>query len=249
MLVSELMLQQTQVARVIPKYEAFLARFTTASSCASAPVGAVVELWAGLGYNRRAVNLHRCAVAVMEEYGGSLPCDLARLLALPGVGPYTARAVLVYAFEQPVCPLDVNTARPLVRALGITAQSDADALVPADDAWAWAEGLMDLGAVTCTRRSPACGTCPWRTVCAWHRAGHPEPDPAAPAGRQSRFEGSDRQGRGRLVDALRLGPVVRSAIPLACGWPDDPPRAARAAESLVREGLARWLDDHLALPD
>ena len=246
-LVSELMLQQTQVARVVPKYEAFVVRFPTVSSCAAAPVGEVVQLWAGLGYNRRAVNLHRTATAVVERHGGALPDDVDALLALPGIGPYTARAVLAFAFEQPVCPLDVNTARPLARAFGVVAQADADAMVPSDSAWEWTQALMDIGALVCTRRDPSCVSCPWEPVCEWRRRGGP--DPAAPAGRQSRFEGSDRQGRGRLVDALRRGPVPPSDLARVMGWPDDADRAARVAATLVADGLARCLGDgRYALP-
>jgi len=245
-LVSELMLQQTQVARVVPKYLAFVERFPSADVCAAAPVAEVVRLWAGLGYNRRAVNLHRTAVAVVEA--GEFPSTLEGLLALPGIGPYTARAVMAFAFERAVCPLDVNTARPLVRAWGVEAQADADALVPSGDAWRWNEALMDLGALVCTRRSPACGSCPVASTCRWRRAGGE--DPAAPAGRQSRFVGSDRQGRGRLVDALRSGPVLASELPHVMGWPDEPERAVRVASGLVADGLAcRGPGGVLTLPD
>lgn len=245
-LVSELMLQQTQVPRVLPKYEAFLARFPTPASCAAAPVGDVVRSWAGLGYNRRAVNLHRAAVAVVQRHGGSLPDDVDALLALPGVGPYTARAVLAFAFERAVCPLDVNTARPLARAFAVTSQAEADAVVPRESAWQWNQALMDLGATVCTRRAPSCESCPLVGQCAWGGVGT---DPAAPAGRQSRFEGSDRQGRGRLVDALRVGPVSADDLAPVMGWPDDVARAERVAATLVADGLAcRSGDGDYALP-
>src|SRR5205814_252817 len=141
-LVSELMLQQTQVPRVLPKFVAFLARFPTPASCAAPAVGEVVREWAGLGYNRRAVNLHRAAVAVVERHGGELPDDLDALLALPGVGPYTARAVLAFAFERDVGLVESNTARVLARTRGDhlsrrQAQALADQLVPPGDGWAW----------------------------------------------------------------------------------------------------------------
>jgi A/G-specific adenine glycosylase len=247
-LVSELMLQQTQVARVLPKYRAFLALFPTPAACAAAPVGEVVRAWAGLGYNRRAVNLHRTAVAVSERHGGALPRDLVSLLALPGLGPYTARAVLAFAFEQPVCPLDVNTARPLARAASVVSQADADALVPAQHAWRWNQALMDLGALVCTRRSPRCGDCPVAESCDWRAGGGA--DPSAPASKQSRFDGSDRQGRGRLVGALRNGPVAPVDLAAAMGWPDDPARAHAIAATLVTDGLADLLSDgSYALPD
>jgi A/G-specific adenine glycosylase len=239
-LVSELMLQQTQVARVVPRWLAFLDRFPTPAACAAAPAGDVIDAWAGLGYNRRAVNLHRCAAAVVERHGGRLPDDLDGLLALPGVGPYTARAVLAFAFERDVCPLDVNTARPLARAFGVADQAGADALVPPGRGWQWGQALMDLGALVCTRRAPRCDDgCPLRPGCRWRQSGPATPDPAAPASRQSTFAGSDRQGRGRLVDALRLGPLAPAQLAAAAGWPADPARAARAADSLVADGLAR----------
>jgi A/G-specific adenine glycosylase len=235
-LVSELMLQQTQVPRVVPKYLAFVERFPAPATAAAAPVGDVVKAWAGLGYNRRAVNLHRTATAVAEA--GRFPDTLEGLLALPGIGPYTARAVLAFAFERPVCPLDVNTARPLARAYGVETQADADALVPADaaDAWRWNEALMDLGALVCTRRDPTCDSCPLESACQWRKNGGA--DPAAPASRQSRFVGSDRQGRGRLVDALRHGPVLPDDLPHVMGWPTDANRAARVAQTLLADGLA-----------
>lgn len=247
-LVAETMLQQTQVGRVQERFGPFLARFPTPVVCASRPAGEVVRAWAGLGYNRRALNLHRAAVVVVEAHGGRLPDDLDRLLALPGVGPYTARAVLTFAFERDVTPLDVNTARPIVRAWGARHQDQADALIPSGRGWEWNQSLMDIGALVCIRRSPRCGDCPLAAACQWHLAGHPEPDPAAPAGRQSRFEGSDRQGRGRLLDALRRGPVHFDEVARAAGWPDDPLRATRVAGTLVADGLAVDRDGTLHLP-
>jgi A/G-specific adenine glycosylase len=261
-LVSELMLQQTQVARVVPRWHAFLARFPTATVCAEAGVGAVVEEWAGLGYNRRAVNLHRCAVAVVERHGGALPDDLDALLALPGVGPYTARAVLAFAHEHDVAVVDTNVGRVLARTVGRAltgreAQARADALVPAGEGWAWNQAVLDLGALVCTKRQPRCGRCPVAARCAWHRRGGDGPDPATGShgvGRpQSRFEGSFRQGRARLLDALRsgarLGPGEWAD---ACGWVDRPDggrAAARAAAALVADGLAATTPDgSLVLP-
>jgi A/G-specific adenine glycosylase len=247
-LVSELMLQQTQVARVVPKHRAFLAEFPTAAACASAPVGDVVRAWAGLGYNRRAVNLHRAAMAVVEHHGGALPDDLDSLLALPGVGPYTARAVLVFAFGHDIGLVDTTAGRVLARLVAgrplrpNEAQAVADAAVPAGDSWRWGQAVFDLGALVCLKTSPRCDDCPVRTDCAWATAGFPEPDPvvgsAGISGTQSRFAGSDRQGRGRLVDALRRGPVAFDDLPAVMGWPDDPDRAARVAATVVADGLA-----------
>ena len=249
-LVSELMLQQTQVARVVPRWEAFLTRWPTAAACASDPVAEVVIAWAGLGYNRRALNLHRCAVAVCERHDGVLPADRGALERLPGVGPYTARAVLAFAFEREVGVVDVNAARVITRAVVGTAsppaalQRTADALVPRGRAWAWNQAILDLGATVCTARSPDCARCPLRTRCAWRRRGGP--DPAARPRRPTPFEGSDRQARGRLLDALRAGPVLDAGA--ACGLVADAARTSRVATALVADGLATWDGPTLRLP-
>jgi A/G-specific adenine glycosylase len=243
------MLQQTQVPRVIPKYHSFLERFPTAASCAKAPVADMVRAWAGLGYNRRAVNLHRAAVAVVERHGGEFPDDLGALMALPGVGPYTARAVLTFAFGRDVGIVESNTGRVLARVAGrplsqTESQRVADELVPDGDGWAWNQAMIDLGATVCLRRRPKCGECPVATHCRWDVG----PDPAAPANKQSTFDGSDRQGRGRLVDAMRIAPVAFDDIPTAAGWPEDPARAHRVADTLITDGLAVELDGTLRLP-
>lgn len=241
------MLQQTQVARVVLRWHAFLTRFPTAMACAAAPVSDVIDEWVGLGYNRRAVSLHRLACDCVERHGGRVPDSLDDLLALSGVGRYTARAVLVFAFERPVGVLDTNVGRVLARRCGrplapAQAQGMADAAVPDEAPWAWNQAMLDLGALVCTARSPGCGTCPLAEGCAWFAAGRPDPDPAkgsAGVGRgQSRFDGSDRQGRGRLVDALRRGSVTADAVAVTAGWPDDEPRARRVAAGLVADGLA-----------
>jgi A/G-specific adenine glycosylase len=256
-LVCEVMAQQTQVARVADRWGPFLERFPTPAACAEAPVAELVRWWRGMGYNRRAVNLHRCAAAVCADHDGRLPDDLAALMALPGIGPYTARAVLAFAFERDVGIVDTNAARVLARWEGrrLTAreaQAAADAAVVPGQAWAWNQAILDLAAAVCTRRAPRCGTCPAADRCAWHAAGNPVPDPAdgsaGVSGGQSRFDGSDRQGRGRLVDALRAGPLDRPDLAVAAGWPDDPSRAERAADALVADGLATWRGDELHLP-
>jgi A/G-specific adenine glycosylase len=249
-LVSELMLQQTQVARVIPKYAAFLDRFPAPAACAGAPAGDVIRLWAGLGYNRRALQLHGAAGVVVQRHGGRLPETLAALEALPGVGPYTARAVLAFAFERDEAVLDANARRALSRTLGRQVrQRDADALVPPGRGWAWNQAVLDLGATVCRPR-PLCSTCPLAAAraCAWHAAGGAPPDPWRPGPRQSRFEGSDRQGRGLLLKALRRGAVPWSDVPAAMGWPDARDRARAVAEALVAEGLAAASEQGLALP-
>jgi A/G-specific adenine glycosylase len=253
-LVSELMLQQTQVARVVPRFEAFMATFPTAATCAAAPLSEVVRAWAGLGYNRRAVNLHRAAGVVVARHDGTVPGGLADLVALPGVGPYTARAVLAFAYEADVGVVEVNSDRVLARAVAgrrlgrPEAQAVADALVPEGAGWAWNQAMLDLGATICTRTSPRCDRCPVARACAWSAAGRPSPDPAGPAGRQSTFVGSDRQGRGRLVDGLRRGPVALGDVAAVAGWPLEPARAARVAATLVADGLAVRVGDALHLP-
>ena len=247
-LVSELMLQQTQVPRVVTRWHEFVERFPDARACASAPAGDVVRAWQGLGYNRRAVNLHRCAVQVVERHGGVLPDDLDALLALPGIGPYTARAVLVFAHGRDIGLVDTNAGRFVARAgagralTAREAQEVADRLVPEGHGWAWGQAVFDLGALVCTKRTPRCGDCPIVATCAWASAGWPDPDPVAGSAGistpQSVFHGSDRQGRGRLVDALRAAPVRAADLAAVMGWPDDAARAERVASTLLADGLA-----------
>lgn len=258
-LVAEAMLQQTQVARVVDRWPRFLERFPTPSGCAAAPVGDVIAEWAGLGYNRRAVALHRTASAVVDRHGGLIPEGLADLLALPGVGPYTARAVRVFAYEIDDAVVDTNVARILARATGRSlrpapVQALADAAVPPGRGWMWNQALLDVGAGWCTSRTPRCDDgCPVAAAgcCTWWAAGRPEPDPAIGSARvsggQSRFHGSDRQGRGRLVDALRRGPVAATDLAMVMGWPDDAARAERVAAAVVADGLAQRHGDILTL--
>lgn len=246
-LVAEVMLQQTQVSRVIPKWEAFLGRFPTIVACAQASQADVVRSWEGLGYHRRAVALHGAAQAIALRHNGVVPRNRAALMALPGIGPYTSRAIRTFAYEWDDAVLDTNVARIVARALvgarckSAEAQSHADSLVPTGHGWVWNQGMLDLGAMVCTKQRPMCETCPLATVCVWRQAGNPEPDPAigsaGVSGKQSRFEGSDRQGRGRILAALRTGPVEREDLSRLTGW-HDRERAKRAAESLVADGLA-----------
>lgn len=256
-LVCEVMAQQTQVARVAERWAPFLERFPTATACAEAPIAEVLRWWTGMGYNRRALNLHRAATVVVARHGGELPDDLDALLALPGVGPYTARAVLAFAFEDDHAIVDTNTARVLARWEGHrltsrAAQAAADDALPAGSSWAWNQAMLDLGATVCTRRSPTCTACPVVEWCGWTGAGNPLPDPAdGSAGvsvGQPRFAGSDREGRGRLVEALRAGAVELVDVPARAGWPDDPARAHRVAARLVADGLATSDGARLRLP-
>ncbi|MGI9616838.1 MAG: A/G-specific adenine glycosylase [Acidimicrobiales bacterium] len=257
-LVAETMLQQTQVARVVERWPRFLGRFPDVASCAKAPPGAVIEEWVGLGYNRRAIYLHRTAEVVVGEHGGSFPTELDVLLTLPGVGPYTARAIRVFAFECDDAVLDTNVARivartggaPLTRAV---AQRIADEMVPSRQGWTWNQAILDVGAAHCTARQPACAGCPFAEACRWRADGKPEPDPATGSAgvstRQSRFAGSDRQGRGRLVAALRSGPVLCADLAVIMGWPDDADRALRVASGVVGDGLASMEDGAYRLPE
>ncbi len=253
----EVMAQQTQVARVAERWRPFLDRFPTPAALADVPAAEVVRWWSGLGYNRRALALHRAARAVVHHHGGTLPRDLNALLALPGIGPYTARAVLAFAHEDDHGVVDTNTARVLARWSGRSlrareAQAAADDAVPSRRAWAWNQAMLDLGATVCTRRAPRCSACELGEHCAWRRAGNPSPDPAdgsaGVSSGQPRFEGSDRQGRGRLVAALRLGPVPQRDLAQVMGWPDDAARARRVAARVVADGLAarRAATYHLA---
>lgn len=267
-LVSEIMLQQTQAARVEPAYEAFLERFPTVQALACASAADVLRAWRGLGYNRRAVHLQRAAAAIVQRHGGTVPPDLDALLALPGVGGYTARAVLAFAFGKDAAPVDTNVTRVLARAVAgralgrRQAQDLAEQMVPVDCGPLWSHALMDLGARYCTARSPRCATCPVASACAWRLQGGPaaqEPLLAAPvvgradpatAGRprpQGRFAGSDRFHRGRLVDALRAGPVACHDLAAVAGL-DDETRLAALTAALVAEGLAERSGDALRLP-
>ncbi|MDA3040576.1 MAG: A/G-specific adenine glycosylase [Actinomycetota bacterium] len=257
-LVSELMLQQTQVSRVVDRLPRFLRRFPGPPVCAGAPLAAVIDEWSGLGYNRRAVSLHRAAACMVAEHDGRVPDGLAQLLALPGVGPYTARAVRVFAFGLDDAVVDTNVARILARTQGRSlkpaeAQRAADAMVPAGSGWHWNQALLDVGATLCRPGTePDCGRCPCRTACQWALAGCPKPDPAVGSagvsGGQSTFVGSDRQGRGRLVRTLRGGPVAVSDASAAMGWSDDPRRTERVLATLIADGLVALEDGVLALP-
>lgn len=242
-LAAEVMLQQTQVVRVLPKYAAFMARFPTPAACAEVPLGDVLGLWSGLGYPRRARNLQLAARMVVDEFHDEFPRTIPDLLRLPGVGSYTARAIMVFAFELPEAVVDTNIARVLARVSGerLTAkgaQAFADRLVPPEEAWAWNQVLMDLGASTC-RPQPSCRRCPLQPWCTWSTGGCQAPDPAdGSAGvstPQSRFAGSDRQARGALLARLVKGAVGVAEAPVVMGV--DAPRAERLVQSLIRDGL------------
>jgi len=219
-LVSEVMLQQTQVERVIPYYAEWLQRWPGFSALAGATPAEVIRAWRGLGYNRRAVNLHRLAATIQREHGGLLPADPATLLALPGVGPYTAAAARSFARNQPVAVLDTNIARLLARVFaGVATQREirprdlrdlAESLLPARNVRDHNLALMDFGAMVCTARAPRCQTCPVAASCAWRAAGYPSG--ATEARPAVAFADTARFARGRIIDALRAGPATVDAL-------------------------------------
>jgi A/G-specific adenine glycosylase len=246
-LVSEVMLQQTQVSRVLPAYEAWLARWPSVAELATAARDEVIRAWAGMGYNRRAVHLHEAARTVVERHGGRVPVAPVALRALPGIGPYTAAAVASFAGELAVVVVDTNVGRVLARALqGASSFRDAgmrtviaaaEALLPGDGVAARDHNLalMDLGATVCRARGPDCRACPLADGCAWRRAGAPA---AAPRnGPAERFEDTSRFVRGRLLARLREGPATLEEL-LATLPERHRSRAGERLQGLVRDGLA-----------
>ncbi|MET0819638.1 MAG: A/G-specific adenine glycosylase [Aeromicrobium sp.] len=255
-MVSEFMLQQTPVARVLPVYEAWMQRWPAPADLAAEPAGEAVRAWGRLGYPRRALRLHAAATAVVERHGGEVPSDRDDLLALPGVGDYTAGAIASFAFGGRAVVMDTNIRRVFARvvsgveypAAAVTAAERelATALMPADDAHVWAAATMELGALVCTARSPQCSICPVADLCRWRVSGYPAHD--GPVRRGQSWEGTDRQCRGRLLAVLREaeGPVVKAQLDAV--WPDAVQRE-RALDGLVADGLVEPLDSGLfALP-
>lgn len=247
-LVSEVMLQQTQVSRVIPRLEQWLDRWPTPAALAADNPGEAVRAWDRLGYPRRALALHAAAVAITEHHGGAVPADVDALLALPGVGDYTARAVASFAFGLRHPVVDTNVRRVLARAIDgagaagpprVRADLAAmEAVLPADPEAARLTnaGVMELGAIVCTARAPRCDACPIAGGCAWRAAGWPAYE-GAKAPTQSRFAGSDRQVRGLIMAELRASDVPVTREEIAQVWPDAAQRR-RALEGLLRDGLA-----------
>lgn len=260
-LVSEVMLQQTQVDRVLPKYAEFLARFPTVADLAAAPAAEVIRAWKGLGYNLRAIRLHRIAQQVVARHGGELPGTALGLLALEGIGPYTAGAVACFAFGLPEPVLDTNVRRVLGRIVlgpdGPAAPARslwtvARQLLPEHAAYDWNQALMDIGARICLPRRPQCLLCPAQPWCrsAGTIAGSVRERSASyTASPQAPFAGSSRYYRGRIVDHLRnLGPgeavspaeLARAIKPDSTD--DDLPWLRDMAAALARDGLAE-IDD------
>jgi A/G-specific adenine glycosylase len=250
-LVSEFMAQQTQVDRVVPKWQMFLDRWPTPEACAAASLGDVLRIWEGLGYPRRAKNLHECATKITDV--GGFPDTLDELLQLPGVGPYTARAVLAFAFEADVAVVDTNTARVLAR-WGNRQMNRAEVQQAADDAlplghgWGWNQAMLDLGAMVCTLRNPLCSACPVRNMCAYHGVGlDPAVGTAGVSVRQAPFAGSDRQLRGKLL-RLAATSVTRVDAESDVRLSDQPDRIRSLINALIVDGLLVETDGRLHLP-
>jgi A/G-specific adenine glycosylase len=246
-LVSEVMLQQTPVARVIPRLAEWLERWPTPDALAAVPSGEAVRAWHRLGYPRRALNLHAAAVAISERHDGVVPVDVDELLALPGVGEYTARAVAVFAYGQRHPVVDVNVRRVLARAVDGQAEpgpastrrdlAAMEAQLPTDqEASRLANAaIMELGAIVCTARSPRCDGCPIADRCAWRAAGYPAWE-GPRAAVQKKYEGSDRQVRGLILAELRASDIPVSQAEIDAIWPDDVQRT-RSLLGLLTDGL------------
>ncbi|HIY67116.1 MAG TPA: A/G-specific adenine glycosylase [Candidatus Agrococcus pullicola] len=251
------MLQQTQASRVAIEIDLWLERWPGPRELADAPTHEVLRQWGTLGYPRRALRLQDTAVAIVERHGGIVPRDVRELLALPGIGDYTARAVAVFHFGDRHPVVDTNVRRVIARALhgqgdaGPAAKRDlaeVESLLPEqrEDAALVSIALMELGALVCTARAPKCDECPLKAQCAWVAAGKPA-FLGKRAPKQARFEGSDRQARGRILRALRESDMPIPVTDFVLVWPEDAQRK-RAIESLKQDGLAVQEDDELRLP-
>lgn len=252
-LVSEVMLQQTPVARVEPVWRDWLTRWPAPSALAAATPADVIRAWGKLGYPRRALRLREAAGVIAERHGDVVPSSVAELEALPGVGTYTARAVACFGYGQRQPVVDTNVRRVVARLVhgraeaGTARAADLDdvaALAPVDEdrAVRFSVAIMELGALVCVAGTPRCGACPVRERCAWRLAGSPAHE--GPARRVQRFAGTDRQVRGRLLDVLRAasGPVDAAALEPA--W-EDAAQRARCLDSLLADGLVEQTDDDL----
>lgn len=256
-LISEIMLQQTPVARVIEPWTRWVQRWPVPSAMAAEPAGEVLRAWGKLGYPRRALRLHECSKVIAAQHDDRVPDDVDVLLSLPGIGDYTARAVACFAYGQAVPVVDTNVRRVIARAVHGQARpgspskadlADAERLAPREQdgtlaatAPEFSAALMELGALVCTSRNPDCTICPIAADCRWLARGRP--DAGTPARRSQRYEGTDRQARGRLLDVLRdtSGPVERTRLDLA--WTTDTAQRDRALDSLLTDGLVELTDD------
>jgi A/G-specific adenine glycosylase len=257
-LVSEIMLQQTPVARVIPRLEQWLQRWPTPAALAASPPGDAVRAWDRLGYPRRALNLHAAAVVITERHDGVVPRDVPSLLALPGIGDYTARAVAVFAYGDRHPVVDTNVRRVLARAVAGNGEAGPastrrdlaamEAVLPTDetDARLFNAAVMELGALVCTARAPRCDACPIASECRWRAEGYPAYlGPRAPV--QKKFDGSDRQVRGLILAELRASEIPVTAAEIELVWPDAVQRD-RALSGLLADGLVSEVDGGYELP-
>jgi A/G-specific adenine glycosylase len=251
-LVSELMLQQTQVDRVLPKYRAFLKRFPTLRTLAAASLADVIREWQGLGYNSRALRLKRIAEAAVTKFGGKIPRDLELLRSLKGIGPYTAAAVRAFAFECDDAAVDTNVRRVIQR-LTLGAK-EPQALVPRGRGHDWNSALMDFGATICTARAPKCPVCPLKTVCASFPIEPGDLKRERPKAKAMPFERTTRFARGRIIDRLRELPPGKRVSLLALhrelALPGRSEREVTAiVEALARDGLVSVRKRQVALTD
>lgn len=273
-LVSEFMLQQTQVDRVLPRFKTWMERWPSPAALAAEDAGEAVRAWDRLGYPRRALWLHRAAVEITARHNGEVPSDVGQLLALTGIGPYTARAVATFAYGDRHPVVDTNTRRVLARmmhgvaAAGMPSPRDLDdmaSLLPEDTKTAatFNAAAMELGAVICTARSPRCDECPIATWCEWRGAGYPDNAPKKRP-KQAKFEGSDRQARGRIMALMRRatspvprGDALTAAHDRSHDTPNstaakltgsDPEQPRRAYDSLIADGLILEFDGQARLP-
>lgn len=243
------MLQQTPVARVEPVWRAWMERWATPAALATATPAQVIRAWGRLGYPRRALRLHAAAAAIVANHHGVVPDDIEALRALPGVGEYTAGAVMAFAFDRPALALDTNVRRVLARhddgcarptgSVTKAQRERALALLPAGtDGALWMAAIMELGALVCTARTPRCSLCPVATGCRWRESGYPDDEPARRS--QPRYIGSDRQARGAILAMLRDSDHPVSSRRVEIAWPDASQRQ-RAMDSLVADGLVEPL--------
>ena len=257
-MVSEFMLQQTPVARVLPVHEAWLRRWPTPAALASETPGEAVRAWGRLGYPRRALRLHAAATTIVERHDGEVPASYDDLRELPGVGDYTAAAIATFAHGRRHVVLDTNVRRVLTRvatgvefpAASVTKgeRTLAAELLPPDEPTAatWSVAVMELGALVCTATNPRCGACPVADLCAWRAAGHPAYD--GPPRKVQAWAGTDRQCRGRLLAVLRDAEGEVTQARLDAAWSEELQRA-RCLASLVEDGLvARTPRGTFALP-